>query len=57
MLAGPSAIQLICQHLNGVGNIMNLQSDAHRAFNDLTWGIEAQVDNSMVGNVMNHSVI
>jgi hypothetical protein len=48
MLAGSSAIQLIRQHLNGVGNVMNLEYNAHKAFDDLKWGIEAQVDNGMV---------
>ena len=48
MFAGPSAVKLIRQHLNGVSNVMNLQLDAHKAFDDSKWGIEAQVDNGVV---------
>jgi hypothetical protein len=48
MLAGTSAIRLIHEHLDGIGNVMNLQSDAHKSFDDLKWGIEAQEDNGTV---------
>jgi len=36
------------QHLNDTGNVMNLQADAHTAYDDLEWGIEAQEDARMV---------
>ena len=36
------------QHLNGVGNVMNLERNAHEAYDKLKWGIEAQDDNGTV---------
>ena len=48
MFAGCKTRDPIIQHLNGVGNVMNLQWDAHKAYNKLKWGIDAQDDNGMV---------
>jgi hypothetical protein len=48
MFAENEARDLLIQHLNGIGNVVNLQSDAHAAYDDLKWGIEAQNDNGMV---------
>ena len=48
MFAGTSTVQLIRQHLNGVGNVMTLEYNARKTFDDLKWGIEAQVNNGVV---------
>ena len=48
MFAGGKTRDLIIQHLNGVGNVMNLETNAHKAYDNLRWGIEAQDDNEMV---------
>jgi hypothetical protein len=39
---------LVIQRLNGPGNVVNLQRDAHAAYDNLQWGIEAQIDNGTV---------
>ena len=48
MLAGPAVRDLILKQLNGIGNVMNIQSDAYTAYDNLEWGIEARNDNGMV---------
>jgi hypothetical protein len=48
MFAGSAAVDLIVQHLNGVGNVMSLEANAHAAYVDLRWGIEAQNENGLV---------
>ena len=48
MFAGTTTRDLVLSHLNDLGNLMNLQSDAHAAYDDLLWGIEAKVENETV---------
>jgi hypothetical protein len=48
MFAGTAARDLVLQHLNDLGNLMNLQSDAHTAYDNLRWGIEARMENGTV---------
>ncbi|KAF5376509.1 hypothetical protein D9615_008688 [Tricholomella constricta] len=48
MFAGEQVRDLVQQHLNGPGNVFNLESNVHTAFDNLKWGIEAQVDNGKV---------
>jgi len=48
MFVGNKTRDLVIQHLNGIGNVVNLQSDAHNAYDDLRWGIEAQTDGETV---------
>ena len=48
MFAGNEVRDLVIQHVNGIGNVVNLQSDAHAAYDELKWGIEAQDDNGTV---------
>jgi hypothetical protein len=48
MFTGNEARDLVIQHLNGIGNVMNIQWDAHDAYDNLKWGIEAQIDNGTV---------
>ncbi|KAF5376931.1 hypothetical protein D9615_007199 [Tricholomella constricta] len=42
MLAGNEARDLVVQHLNAIGNVMNLEINAHSAYDNLQWGIEAR---------------
>jgi hypothetical protein len=48
MFAGDEARDLVIQHLNVIGNAVNLQRDAHAAYDDLKWWIEVQNDNGSV---------
>ena len=48
MFAWTATRDHVLQHLNGVGNVMNLEANAHTAFNDLKWGIEAENKNGTV---------
>jgi len=41
MLAGTAVRDVVVQQLNGLGNVMNIQSDAHIAYDNIRWGIEA----------------
>jgi hypothetical protein len=45
MFAGNEAKDFVMQHLNEIGDVVNLQRDAHAAYGDLKWGIEVQDDN------------
>jgi hypothetical protein len=42
MMAGPAIRDLVVENLNTPGNVMNLQSDAHSAYDDIEWGIEGR---------------
>jgi hypothetical protein len=44
MFAGPKIRDLVEKNINGIGNIMALQSDASMAYGDLRWAIEAKED-------------
>lgn len=44
MLAGTKVRDLVEKHINGIGNITNLQSDASITYDDLWWAIEAKED-------------
>jgi hypothetical protein len=48
MFTGNEARDLVTQHLNGIGNFVNIQWDVHAAYDNLKWGIETQNDNGMV---------
>ena len=48
MFAGTATRDLVLQHLDDLGNFMNLEVNAHTAYNNLRWGIEAQVENETV---------
>ena len=41
MFAGEPARDLVLQHMNGLENVMNLESNAHSWYNGLRWGIKA----------------
>jgi hypothetical protein len=42
MFAGQRTGNLVFDHMNGIGNVMNLQTDAHTWYDNLRWGIEAR---------------
>jgi len=42
MLAGKSTSNKVIEFLNHPGNVMNLQTDAHKDYDKLSWGIEAK---------------
>lgn len=42
MFAGQKIANLATSDLSSVQNVMNMQSDAHVAFDELCWGIEAK---------------
>ncbi|KAF8573769.1 hypothetical protein K439DRAFT_1421143 [Ramaria rubella] len=42
IFAGEKTAKVVLEHLNSVGNAMNIQSDAHPTYDQLLWGIEAQ---------------
>jgi hypothetical protein len=48
MFAGTATQDFVLRHLNDLGNVMNLQGDAHNDYDNLLWGIEAQVENETV---------
>jgi hypothetical protein len=48
MLAGPAVSDLVMKQPNGIGNVMNMETNAHTAYDNLKWGIEAHNDNGMV---------
>jgi hypothetical protein len=50
MLAGTAVRDLVLEQLNDLGNLVNLQSDAHTAYNNIRWGIEARNENGTVGS-------
>jgi hypothetical protein len=48
MFAGLNTAELVRSKLNDLGNVMNIQADAHTAYNSLNWGIEASDNNGTV---------
>jgi hypothetical protein len=42
MFAGTDVRDLVLQRLNDLGNLMNLQSDAHTAYDNIKWGIKGR---------------
>ncbi len=48
MFAGAAARNEVIHHLNRIGNVMNMQQDAHKKYDDLSWGIEAKEEGGQV---------
>ncbi|KAF8133262.1 hypothetical protein EV363DRAFT_1162606 [Boletus edulis] len=48
MFAGPAARDEVMHHLNDIGNVMNMQHDAHVSYDNLHWGIEAKEEGGEV---------
>ena len=51
MFAGAAALNV--PHLNTIGNAMNLEQNAHTAYDNLMWGIEAKEEGGEVPNSFN----
>ncbi|KAF8432753.1 hypothetical protein L210DRAFT_2767593 [Boletus edulis BED1] len=48
MFAGAAAVDEVVHHLNNIGNVMNMQHDAHSSYDNLEWGIEAKEEGGEV---------
>ncbi|KAG8220712.1 hypothetical protein J3R82DRAFT_3035 [Butyriboletus roseoflavus] len=48
MFAGGSARDIIVSHLNKIGNVMNMELNAHTTYDLLSWGIEAKEESGQV---------
>jgi len=48
MLAGTTVRDLVLEQLNDLGNLMNIETNAHTAYDDIFWGIEAHNENGVV---------
>jgi len=48
MFAGSAVRDEVIQNLNSIGNVMNMQQDAHTDYGDLLWGIEAKEEGGQV---------
>lgn len=48
MFAGPTATEDIAKNLNGIGNVMNMQSDSYASYDKFKWGIEATEEGGKV---------
>jgi hypothetical protein len=47
MFAGVAAKDVV-RHLNKIGNAMNMEGNAHSAYDNLMWGIEAMEESGEV---------
>jgi hypothetical protein len=48
MMAGPQVRDLVVEHLNGIGNVMNLEWNAQTTHDKIEWAIQAdRVDNEV----------
>ena len=41
IFAGMKTAELVREKVNSLGNVMNIESNAHNSYGDLFWGIEA----------------
>ena len=48
MFAGAAAANDVARHLNTIGNAMNMEQNAHAAYDNLMWGIEAKEEGGEV---------
>ena len=54
MFAGPAARNEVMNNLNGPGNAMNMDLNAHASYDDLEWGIEAKEEDEKVISLISH---
>src|SRR5258708_8618205 len=54
LFGGQAVRDLVLQQLNDLGNLMLIESNAHTAYDEIRWGIEACNEN---GKVCHHSSI
>jgi hypothetical protein len=55
MFAGNAARNDVMNYLNNIGNVMNMQQDAHVSYDDLDWGIEAKEEGGEVRDFIDPS--
>ncbi|KAF8133266.1 hypothetical protein EV363DRAFT_1397502 [Boletus edulis] len=48
MFAGAAAVDEVVHHLNNIGNVMNMEMNAHGSYDNLEWGIEAKEEGGEV---------
>ncbi|KAF8330340.1 uncharacterized protein EI90DRAFT_2922256 [Cantharellus anzutake] len=48
MFAGAAVRDIVLEQLNGLGNLIHIESNAHAAYGDIRWGIEARNENGKV---------
>ena len=48
MLAGTAVRDLVLEQLNSLGNVMNIEANAHTAYDNIHWGIEASTVDGVV---------
>ncbi|KAF8133264.1 hypothetical protein EV363DRAFT_50264 [Boletus edulis] len=48
MFAGAAAVDEVVHHLNNIGNVMNMELNAHASYDNLEWGIEAKEEGGEV---------
>jgi hypothetical protein len=48
MFAGTAIRGLVLEQLNSPGNLMNIESNAHTAYDNLRWGIESRMEGGTV---------
>ena len=48
MFAGDAARDEVMHYLNNLGNVMNMESNAHTSYDELRWGIEAKEEDGKV---------
>ena len=53
MLAGEATRDVVVSSLNGIGNVMNLEMNAHKRYDALAWGIEATEHDGVVRGDLN----
>ena len=50
MLAGTAVRDRVLEQLNDLGNLVNLESNGHIAYDNIRWGIEARNEDGTVGS-------
>ncbi|KAG6379309.1 hypothetical protein JVT61DRAFT_11764 [Boletus reticuloceps] len=48
MFAGAATVDEVLHHLNNIGNVMNMELNAHASYDNLDWGIEAKEEGGEV---------
>jgi hypothetical protein len=48
MLAGMNVRDLVVKHPNSIGNVMNLEMNAHSTYDGIEWAIQAVEDHDKV---------
>ena len=52
MFAGAAARDDVVNHVNTIGNVMNMEQNAHTSYDKLRWGIEAEEEVRLHGYLL-----